>query len=371
MPVLAEEATIRSKTPYLDREISLPPSKVGHEKLRWWVIVLFAMGLFLEIFRVVFVLWMFSILIHELGHLVAGLLVGDRFDHIQVGPIQVSRPWKVSWHWTRSDVLSGATSTLLMTRRGLRWKLFFSTLAGPAANIAASVLVFKVMPRYGSKYEAVSILFVVVSGFFGVVNLFAGEEQQGSMPDGLRMWVLLFDKRRRERLFSILALLADVKQGKKIESLDAYGSDEGLQVRDGSPQQAVTNWVAFARANREESGSQFLENCLAASSAIDPGFRNLLILEAAQFQATQRKRCDLAREWLALADSTELSFSHFFAEAVILQHENQLQQAMAVVEDALRHAETENEESREIHLQALNELKISLQAAEAGELGLS
>jgi len=373
MSSTAETVTTRSKTPYLDREIPLPRSSAGHfAKFRWWHVVLFAMGLFWEIVRVVLLLWLFSILIHELGHLVAGLLVGEQFDSIRVGPIQVNRTWKVSWHWTPRAVVTGATSAFAVNRSGIRWKLFFSTLAGPATNIAASVLVFEVMPRYGSKYEAISMLFVLVSGFIGVVNLFAGEEQHGTMPDGLRLWVLLFDKRRRERLFSILMLIADVKQGKKIECLDAYGSGEGLQVRDGSAQQVVTNWVAFMQANRGESGSQYLENCLAASSAVGPGFRNLLILEAARFQATQRKKCDLAREWLALADSTEPSFQRFFAEAVILQHENQLQQAMAVVEDALRYVNTENVEgSRDIQLQALNDLKTSLQADESVKLGPS
>jgi len=372
MSSTAETATTRSKTPYLNREIPLPHPSAGHEKPRRWLVVLFAMGLFLEIVRVVLLLWLFSILIHELGHLVAGLLVGEHFDSIRVGPIQVNRTWKVSWHWTPRAVVTGATSAFAVNRSGIRWKLFFSTLAGPATNIAASVLVFEVMPRYGSKYEAISMLFVLVSGFIGVVNLFAGEEQHGTMPDGLRLWVLLFDKRRRERLFSILMLIADVKQGKKIECLDAYGSGEGLQVRDGSAQQVVTNWVAFMQANRGESGSQYLENCLAASSAVGPGFRNLLILEAARFQATQRKKCDLAREWLALADSTEPSFQRFFAEAVILQHENQLQQAMAVVEDALRYVNTENVEgSRDIQLQALNDLKTSLQADESVKLGPS
>jgi hypothetical protein len=372
MPAPVDSVTTRSETPYLDREIPLPLPAAGRRRPRWWHIVLFTMGLFLEIFRIVFSLWMFSVLIHELGHLVVGILVGEQFNYIRVGPIQVNRSWRISWHWTRHAVLTGATSTLPVTRSGLRWKLFFTTLAGPATNIAASVLAFEVMPRYGSRYEGISMLFVLVSGFIGVVNLFSSAEHQGTMSDGLRMWVLLFDKRRRERLISIIVLIADVKQGKKIESLDTYGAGEGLRVRDGSVQQAVANWVAFMRANREESGSQYLESCLAASSAIGPDFRNLLILEAARFQATQRKQCELAREWLALADSTKPSFSRFFAEAVILQHENRLQQAMAVVEDALRFVETANTgKSRDGQLQALNELKTSLQAAESGELGLS
>jgi hypothetical protein len=371
MSVPAKSETTRSKTPYLDREIPLPPP-AGQAKLKWWQVVLFAMGLFLEILRVVFLLWVFSILLHELGHLVAGLLVGERFTSIRVGPIQVNRGWKISWHWTRHAVLTGGTSTLPVTWSGLRWKLFFSTLAGPITNIAASVLAFEVMPRYGSRYEGLSMLFVLVSGFVGVINLFSSEEHQGTMSDGLRMWVLLFDRRRRERLISIIVLLADVKQGKKIESLDAYGAGEGLRVRDGTAQQAVVNWVAFMRANREESGSQYLENCLAASSAVAPDFRNLLILEAARFQATQRKRCDIAREWLALADSATASFSRFFAEAVILQHENQPQRAMAVVDDALKYVQAASvERSRDVQLRALNELKTSLQTAESGELGLS
>jgi peptidase M50-like protein len=372
MSAPAELATTRSKTPYLDREIPLPPSTRGRAKLKWWQIVLFAMGLFVDIFRVVFLLWMFSILIHELGHLFAGFLVGERFNYIRVGPIQVNRPWRISWNWTRHAFLTGGTTTLPVTRSGLRWKLFFSTLAGPTANIAASVLAFEVMPHYGSKYEALSMLFVLVSGFIGVVNLFSTEVDDGVMPDGARMWVLLFDKRRRERLISILVLFADVKQGKKIESLDAYAADEGLQVRDGTAQQVIANWVAFMRTNREESGSQYLENCLAASAVVAPSFRNLLILEAARFQVTQRKNCALAREWLALADSATLSFPRFFAEALILQHENQVQQAMAVVEDALKYVEGANtERSRDVHLRVLNELKTSLQAAETAELGLS
>jgi hypothetical protein len=371
MAALAESATTRSKTPYLDREIPLPPSTAGHTKPKWWQIVLFAMGLFLDIFRVIFLLFMFSLLIHELGHLVAGFLVGDHFNYIRVGPAQVNRTWRISWHWTRRAVFTGGTSTLPVMRSGLRWKLLFSTLAGPATNIAASVLAFEVMPRYGSRYEGISMLFVLVSGFIGVINLFSSAEHQGRMSDGLRMWVLLFDKRRRERLISIIVLLADVIQGKKIESLDTHGAGEGLRVRDGTVQQAVVNWVAFMRANREESGSQYLERCLEASSAIGPDFRNLLILEAARFQASQRKQCELAREWLALADSATASFSRFFAEVVILQHENQLQQAMAVVEDALKYVETANtEQSRDVHLRALNELKTSLQAAESSELGL-
>ena len=45
-----------------------------------------------------FVALVAAIVIHEAGHLVAGLLAGFRFSSIRIGPLQIDRPFHVSFH---------------------------------------------------------------------------------------------------------------------------------------------------------------------------------------------------------------------------------------------------------------------------------
>src|SRR5215510_2503709 len=88
-----------STTPYLDRQIPLPRPNPHYAKLKWWQVVLVAPLLLVEIFRALFLLCLLHIVLHEVGHIVAGLLVGDRFSHIRIGPFEIDRAHKVSWHW--------------------------------------------------------------------------------------------------------------------------------------------------------------------------------------------------------------------------------------------------------------------------------
>ncbi len=81
---------VRSNTPYLDREIPLPPKRTGESPVRWWQIALVLLTMVLDEFRVIIPLWMVSILIHEVGHVVGGLLTGDQFNYVRVGPFQIA-----------------------------------------------------------------------------------------------------------------------------------------------------------------------------------------------------------------------------------------------------------------------------------------
>jgi hypothetical protein len=75
-------------TPYLDRLLPLPPINAMYAPLKWWKVGLFLLGLTVGLFRVLCLLWMQQIMIHELGHLIGGLLVGKQFNNIRVGPLQ-------------------------------------------------------------------------------------------------------------------------------------------------------------------------------------------------------------------------------------------------------------------------------------------
>ena len=288
---LFQSRVVRSKTPYLDRELQLPRTNTGHTRLKWWQLVLFAACLFLEVFRIFYSLWILVIGIHELGHLVGGLIAGDRFDHIRIGPVRIARPLKITWLWTRGALFSGITLTLPPSKKRLPAKLFFSTLCGPVANLLSAFLVYKVVPDDGTMVTAIRQLFIGASTLAGFVNLIP-MQHRGTMSDGMRLWILLFSKPRRERLIAIVSLVADVKQGKSIESLKGYPVGKWSSANDGTAQHVISNWVAYWQAKGDELAGQHLEACLAASSTVNIDFRSELIIQAAQYQAARRNRLD-------------------------------------------------------------------------------
>src|SRR5713226_2489448 len=85
-----------SATPCLDRQIPFPPRNPADRELRWWQLALIAAVLLIKTFFVLAAVWMFLVLIHEVGHLVGGLLVGFRLNYIRVGPLRIERSGKIS-----------------------------------------------------------------------------------------------------------------------------------------------------------------------------------------------------------------------------------------------------------------------------------
>jgi hypothetical protein len=81
-----------------------------------------------------------GVVIHEAGHLLAGLAVGLRFEAVQIGRL----------HLTRSGVqrlqksFGGPAGFVVMwptTERGLTWRWIVLAAAGPAANALSAAIV--------------------------------------------------------------------------------------------------------------------------------------------------------------------------------------------------------------------------------------
>jgi hypothetical protein len=102
------------------------------------------------------------------------------------------------------------------------------------------------------------------------------------------------------KVLLILSFLSDAKRGDLKSFVDHKFLNQSTSVRDGSSQQIVANWLAYAKAleaKNFDDAALYLENCLTASSAAEKELRESLILEAARFQALHRNRPDLARQW--------------------------------------------------------------------------
>ena len=323
-----------STTPYLDRQIPLPGPNPKYAKLKWWQALLFAPLLLVEIFRVLFLLYLLHILLHEIGHVIAGLTVGDQFCSIRIGPFEIDRARKVSWHWGWNSIFSGSANTLPTKRSGLNWKYFIFVLGGPLANLSSAFLMLLFMVQKASLLGAWGQLFVVVGAIIGVTNL-APTQQYGQMSDGIKLWILLFNKPKRERLMAIRVWFADRKQGRGGDSFKGYSIEKWSSLNDGDAAQVIANWAAYVQSNDAEQTGIFLENCLAQCSSTTHDFRDILILEAANYQISRRNRIDLAQEWLRVYKPKKMGIGHLWVEALILRSLKQFDLAISKVDTAL------------------------------------
>jgi hypothetical protein len=326
-----------SRTPCLDRLIPLPVPGRNDSKLKWWQLSALSALLLVKLFFVLYAVLLLCILVHELGHLLAGTLVGFRLIYIRVGPIRIEHTGRVSWHWTWRALTSGATTSYPASQWGVRWRLFASVAGGPAANLVSAFFVYKLLPEGNSVLIVAGFFFVGLSTLIGVINLLSFRNGE-PIPDGLQLWILLFSKKRRERLIFLLSFLSDAKRGNLRSFVDHKFLNQSTSVRDGSSQQIVANWLAYAKALEAKSFDEaalYLENCLTASSAAKQELREDLIVEAARFQALRRNRPDLARQWLDMHYSGKPKPRRFFPEAIVLYRENRQVEALAKIEEGL------------------------------------
>src|SRR5882724_423350 len=253
-----------SATPCLDRQIPFPPRNPTDRELRWWQLTLIAACLLVKTFFVIVAVWMLLVLIHELGHLVGGLLVGFRFEYIRIGPFTIERSGKVTQHWTWHDLASGMTLARPVSRTALKWRFFVYFAAGPAANLITAYCAFKLMPRNNSLAAAIGLAIFLGSIFMGFVNLVPARART-QMLDGLKIWILIFTRKRRDRMLLLLTFAADARRGDRQAFMADNRVEPSTLIIDGSCEQVVTNWLAFYKAmaaKDHEVAGQCLENCL-------------------------------------------------------------------------------------------------------------
>jgi hypothetical protein len=344
----------------------LPEPNRRYSRIKPWQAVLLLASLLIEAVRIAYALWMVVILIHELGHLVAGLLVGQEFDYIRIGPMRIDRAKKILWEWRWGTISTGATRTLPTSKKALRWRLCLSSFGGPASNLISGSLALKFVPPNDSLLAASMYVFVAQSLFSAFANLLP-VVRHGRMSDGMRIWILLFSRKKSERLISILRFAADSKHGEEAHLLSNHEVGKWASVSDRTADHVLANWAAYRECKDTEDGAQYLDNCLATCSSTTPGFREELIVEAAKFQALRRKRIDLAQRWLALDRSDKPRLNRYFAEGLIFMHEGEVENAIAKVDQALSYiANTPETARRDQQEKAFKKWRLELQEKAAG-----
>lgn len=231
-------------------------------------------------------------LVHETGHLLAGLVAGFRFRTPDSQHFQAGNAFWLGIAYPR-------------TRDGLRRRLLILYAGGPLCGLAvATALEFS---RDWSQSAAMTRYYVhllaAITALFSLATLLPDTKRNGNFSDGARLLMLIRNDELAARWFAIAELEAARMSGLHPRAWDPAVVACAAALDDDSRDSVAAHWLAWVWANATgdiTSASKYLEETLSATDACPPGLRDQLYLEAAIFQAWFRDNPAKARSWAAL-----------------------------------------------------------------------
>ena len=246
-----------------------------------------------------------TIIVHELGHLSAGWMVGFRFNTIHLGPFSLGvEHGRLKMRVRREMLAAGATGMHVRTVRRLRRRLLFFTMGGPLANMVSVpitvVLVNHVFPQFANTpLGALAAQFTVFSLISAMVNLMPIRSGV-LLSDGARIEMLLRSRERGRRWLSIAAVGKLHDEGVRPRDWRRTWLNAAASVCDVSLETSMGNWLAYVSTSDRKDGRSavvHLERCLESTGKMPVSIRDLVAQEAAFFSAWFRNDGPLADKW--------------------------------------------------------------------------
>jgi hypothetical protein len=292
------------------------------------------------------VLYLVCIAGHELGHVLAGRLVGFRTLLFVVGPFRLER----SEHGFRPafnrDVMTagGLAAMVPVGLEDLRRRTIVMVAGGPLASLMIGTQFLAlyhatsgVLLRGGfaSIHAAVALLAIgCASLLIGLLTLIPGRAG-GFYSDGARLLRLMRVTQETEREVALLALSGLTIAGTRPSEWDSELVALGAGIRDGGPFEVGGRQFAYAHALDRgdiDAARQHLNAALERSKQLPAASRSSLLLAAATFAALYDADAARARGCLEAAAREDLLVAphqRLLAEAAVLLAEGEFTAARA------------------------------------------
>jgi len=307
----------RPFTPLLDLQVPLPERKRGlANQLPGFLIGFAGAILFLAVFRndqrtppyvalFIPVILFVVVLLHELGHLGAGKLVGFHFSVIQIGWFFLGfEHGRLKLQIRRDLPFRGYAGIRIDHLCRVRRRLIVFVAGGPVATIASLIMVVvivNVFDLHESRAAVPSQIFVLLSMLIAFASL-VPRAGRTNCTDGARLASLINSRKKARRWICLAALANKYSHGTRIRNWNGTWIKAAVSVHDGTADELYACWLAQAWASdrkQSDEASAYLERCLELSDLAGPSMRDFLVLEAAIFQAWWRNDADKATQWLA------------------------------------------------------------------------
>lgn len=299
----------------------------------------------LVFFPLVILMYYAAVLVHESGHLLAGLIVGFRVDHMRVGPLLFRPPLRVSVQRHNLYGFAAHAQVVPFGSEGLRYKMLVFALGGVSANLLSGALAVWL---YWQMEQAVFGYYAVLSLLMGVFNL-VPFTQRVAISDGKRAWMLLFDRPEGDRWLAMIRLSTDMLQGTLPEKCAPQLVRQATALVNNSPDTVPAHELAYTVAyfsGNDDEAARCLEICMAHFAVAGPALREAFPFQAAIFQARKRKNVVLSNDWLSQAPlKTMIPGLRLQAEAAILETEGRMDEALTKLDQSIAASNTIKEDA--------------------------
>ncbi|MCU1274690.1 MAG: cytolysin immunity CylI protein [Bryobacterales bacterium] len=281
-----------------------------------------------------------AIAFHEIGHFVAGKLVGLDAGGISVGAFVFTKSGK-NWvfRFDRRMCFGGFFKPLTGTVDFHPSRYVWLVAGGPFASIVLAGLCGSICVQYGSgAWDWIGCLFwtslfiVIISGipYSGGLN----------KSDGARLWQLIRYPERARSWIALLTLQTEEAKGLRPHEWNPQLFEQILTVDATANEYLYCQLMAFYRRldeGREAGALEHLENALVRSAGVGKPLRHALFLEAASASANIRKQAAQARSWRERACKLRKPESLDVVDAGIAMCEGRYEEAVQHWEAARAH----------------------------------
>ena len=261
-----------------------------------------------------------AVLVHELGHVVAGYLVGLRVARVHLGPLEIRDYGRPRVRLVRS--LQAGVVLVPFDRATalgpLRWGLIVSTAAGPVIGLVSGALMLALAGglRLGdplSLPQAVAQMSLIL-GALNFLPLRSGDQ----LADGRRIFSLLLRNRECGLILSATLMLGEAISGRRPRDWDPAL----LAVMQRSPDVVFARLVLYEAAidrGEIELAGQHLDAAVALRKEKWTAADAILFTEAAYYAARHRSDVRAARALLGFANGGGVAdYMRARAEAAVL-----------------------------------------------------
>jgi hypothetical protein len=246
-----------------------------------------------------------AVVVHELGHFIAGRLVGFRLHTLQFGPISIGFDHgNLRIRLQPGTGLSGFAAMHVPGFAGAHRKVARFIVGGPASSLLSAFVAAIVLELFSggiNAYLSSSLqLFAIASPFAFVISILPYRGASGYFTDGARLKMLLFPNAATKRWYGILGLGIQQRAGRRAREWNGRWLELASANWDGSRDALMGTWLAYAAANdgkNEPVAAAYLETCLRASGTARQPFRDIMLTEAGVFQSWSRNDAHKAGVW--------------------------------------------------------------------------
>jgi len=244
---------------------------------------------------------------HEMGHLVAGWLLGFKLKQIKIGPVHLGKSARCGEPYC-GDVLTLGAAVLepRVTDQDdptLRRRLLLLTLGGPLASLLLAggleTALYFTQPFFVVAFSL--HVGAVFSALLAIAACLPDANRYGNFSDGARLLMLLRNDAKAERWVSNIRCQIALNLGRHPRDWDQLCVICAAAVADDSRDAYIARWLAYLWAAERQDitcATKYLEGALEVLSYSTPKMRDHLFLEAAVFQAWFRDNPSKALFWV-------------------------------------------------------------------------